>query len=438
MTETDRPYPSRTTRLPRHLHEITPEWLTLMLQNRYPNVVVNNFETIELLSTHTTKLRLALDLNDAGHAAGIPTQVCLKSNWSEGIKTGDICEREARFYHLMGSSPTAPIPASFYADWDGDGGGRGVVMLTDLATAGGRFGNSADLLGIDGVADGLESMAALHGSLWGNRRVDEQKWLQRSMTTPIDTDQVINIYNYMSLNLEDPTYQAVLPSWAYETPEMLNHLLDELAAYELEQTGPLSLVHGDSHQGNSYVDANGKRLWVDFQLVRKGTPWRDVCYFMVGALTVDERRACDRDLLRHYRECLVAVGAEDVPDDNAAWEQFRRWPAYGMQCWLGNVDLWGQSGIEMIKRFYAAGDDYDTVALLTAGKTPRRNVKLGEHASPLPPNLQQLRDDRRDGVAASTSAPNATATSNPATSNPATSNLSSSNPSTSNPGETPA
>jgi Ecdysteroid kinase-like family len=402
---TDRPYPQRITRLPRHLHEVTAAWLTEMLQLRYPNVVVKGAETIEVLSTHTTKLRLRLDLNDAGRSAGIPEFVCLKSNWSDGIKTGDLCEQEARFFHLMqaanGRNKTVPIPQAFFADWDGDGGGRGVVMMEDLASpessggtnSGGRFGNSADHLGVDGVAAGLESMAMLHASMWGPR-VEREAWMYRSMTTPIDTDQVIRIYNYMALNLEDPAYQAVLPSWAYETPARLNHLLDELSAYELEQSGPLSLVHGDAHQGNTYVARNGQRLWLDFQLVRKGTPFRDVNYFMIGALTIDERRGHDRELLKLYLECLRANGAVGVLSLDDAWEQFRRWSAYGMQCWLGNVDLWGQAGIEMIRRFYASGDDYDTVNLLLGGKQPRRNVVLGEGASPLPANLQAIRDSR--------------------------------------------
>jgi Ecdysteroid kinase-like family len=392
--ETDRPYPQRTDRLARNLSDVTPQWMTTLLQNRYPGIVVNDFERIELLSTHTTKLRLRLDLNDVGLAAGIPLDVCLKSNWSDGIKTGDICEMEARFYHVIKDAVNAPIPNVFYADWDGDGGGRGVVMMEDLAAGGNRFGNSADHLGIDGVTAGVESLAALHASLWGSQ-AEKQTRLPRSMTTSTDTEQVVRIYNYMALNLEDPVYQEVLPSWAYETPEMLNHLLDELSAYELEQTGPLSLLHGDSHQGNSYVDAQGKRKWVDFQLARKGTPWRDLCYFMIAALTVEERQSVDRDLVKHYRETLLSLGAADVPSQEASWEQFRRWPAYGMQCWLGNVDQWGQTGVEMIRRFYSAGDDYDTVALLTAGKKPRRIVKLGEEASALPPDLQAILDSRR-------------------------------------------
>src|SRR3546814_6984001 len=112
-------------------------------------------------------------------------------------------------------------------------------------------------------------------------------------------------------------------------------------------TGPRCLVHGDSHQGNSYVRPNGERVWLDWQLVRKGRPWRDVTYFMLGALTIDERRSAARDLLRHYRECLAATGVTGIISDEDIWEQFRRWPVYGMQSWLANMDEWGQKGLPM-------------------------------------------------------------------------------------------
>jgi hypothetical protein len=381
---TSRPYPAREGRLPRRLEELSPEWLTGLLANRYPGIVVQDYEVVQVTNSHTTKLRLALDLNEVGRAAGIPSQVCLKANWSIGVHTGDICEQEARFYHLMRDDIDAPIPHSYYADWDGDGGGRGIVVMEDLAVAPGAFGLSTDHLGVDGIAKGLETLATVHGALWGSHRLEEQQWLPQSMGTSVDTEQVIQLWNYLEFNLKDPDYQAVLPTWVVETPEKLNHLLDELSAYEREQTGPKCLVHGDAHQGNSFLRANGERVWVDWQLVRKGTPWRDVSYFVIGGLTVEERQASAWDLVRHYRELLIATGAEGVPDQDAAWEHFRRWPAYGMQSWLSNINHWGQtSGLEMARRNHAAAEDFDTVKLLTGGRRPRRQVTLGEGAGKL-------------------------------------------------------
>lgn len=394
----DRPYPARSGCLPRDLAEVTPAWLSGLLQHRYPGLEVRDMTVLEVKNSHTTKLRLALELNSVGQAGGIPRQVCLKSNWSEGFESGDICELEARFYFMMRGhgrdlpldALRAPVPATYYADWDGDGGGRGVVMMEDLGAADGRFGHSSQQLGVDGVATALESLAVLHGALWDSPVLAAQSWLQTSMDTPVDTEQVLRMHNYIALNLVKPAYRAFLPQWLYDTPELFVHAFDELAEFARTQPGPHCLVHGDSHQGNSFLRGNGERVWLDWQLVRRGQPWRDICYFMLGALTIEERRASAANLVRHYREALMATGARDVPDQATAWAHFRRWPVYGMQAWLANVDQWGQGGIDMVERFFAAAHDLDTIALLTAGKTPRRVVRLGDGARPIASGLREL------------------------------------------------
>lgn len=401
----DRPYPGRTERLPRRLDDVTPEWLTRLLANRYPGIVVHHFDVLECKNSHTTKLRVRLTLNDVGVQAGIPEQVCLKSNWS-GLRTGLICEREARFYHLIREGLDCPVPVVYYADWDADGRGNGVVVMEDLSDSPGEFGASDDHLGVDGIAAGLDSLARVHGAMWGDRRLDSFDWLAQSMDTDNDTEQVIDYWNYIWFNLTDPAYEAAVPRWVYEQPGLMNHALDELSAFERNLAGPKCLVHGDAHQGNSFLRADGERVWVDWQLARKGSPWRDVSYFLVSGLTVDERRAADRDLVEHYRQRLIATGAQSVPTRDEAWRQFILWPAYGTQAWLGNVNQWGQrSGAEMVCRQFTAAEDYDTVQLLTAGKQPRRSFIPGEGAYQLPPQLQQQLDART-----STGQPGTTAT----------------------------
>ena len=390
----DRPYPARTDPLPRRRDNVTPVWLTGLLANRYPGIAVHDFEVVELQNSHTTKLRVQLDLNEVGVAAGIPEHVCLKANWS-GLRTGLICEREARFYHLISEGLACPVPRSYYADWDGDGRGNGIVVMEDLGVSPGAFGASDDHLGIDGVAAGLESLARVHRAMWGDPLLDGFDWLAPSMGTENDSEQVIQFWHYIEFNLSDPDYAAVVPSWVFDSPDVMNHVLDELSAFEVGLPGPKCLVHGDAHQGNSFLRSDGARVWVDWQLVRKGSPWRDVSYFIVGALTIDERRTADRDLVEHYRQRLIAAGADGVPDRDEAWRQFMVWPAYGTQAWLGNINQWGQrSGVEMVRRQFAASDDYDTVAVLTRGKLPRRSFVAGEGALPLAPELRALLDAR--------------------------------------------
>jgi hypothetical protein len=390
---TDRPYPEREGRLPRDLDAVTPQWLTALLQPRYPGIEVTGLDRVEVRNGHTTKLRVALDLNDAGRRAGIPHNVCLKSNWSEGFESGEICELEARFYQFVRGRSDIPVPDSYFSDWDGDGGGRGVVMMEDLALAPGAFGHSTHQLGVDGVAHGLESLAKLHAALWGSSELTAQHWLPQSMDHPVDYDQLMRMWDYIRLNLRNPDYRAVFPQWLYDTPELFAHAFDELVAFELAQDAPLCLVHGDAHQGNSFLRDNGERIWLDWQLARKGRPWRDLTYFMLGALTIEERRASAADLIRHYREALTGFGAEGVLGQDEAWEQFRRWPVYGMQAWAANMDEWGQKGQIMIERFFTAAADMGTIEVLTAGKTPRRERKLGEGARQVLPKYRHLLED---------------------------------------------
>lgn len=387
-----RPYPQRNGRLPRQLQEVTAQWLTQLLQPRYPGVEVLALEPVQVRNGHTTKFRARLTLNDAGQRAGIAPHLCLKSNWSEGFESGDICELEARFYHLASSWPQAPLPKTYFTDWDADGGGRGIVVMEDLGLAAGQFGHSTDHLGVDGVAAGLESLATLHGATWGSAQLQQQAWLPVSMANPVDCDGLLRMYNYIQVNLSKPEYQRVLPSWMYDSPQLFSHAFDEMAAFEREQTSPGCLIHGDAHQGNSFLRPDGQRVWLDWQLARWGRPWRDVTYFMLGALTVAERQADAQRLLRVYREKLISLGAQGVLGQDAAWEHLRRLPVWGMQTWMSNMDDWGQTGLPMVERFFAAAEDWDTINLLTEGRTPRRTPILGKDARPLAPAYQPQLD----------------------------------------------
>jgi hypothetical protein len=107
---TDRPNRGRTEKLPEVVEQVNAEWLTRLLQNRYPGLVVENMEVVKLINT--TKLRLALDLNKVGRDAGIPQNVCVKSNWSGKFRNVDISELEARFYYFIRDSLDIPAPTS--------------------------------------------------------------------------------------------------------------------------------------------------------------------------------------------------------------------------------------------------------------------------------------------------------------------------------------
>jgi Phosphotransferase enzyme family len=367
VAELDRygPY-GRPEPIPLHWKAVTGEWLSATLANKYPGVAVEQIETVELKNTHTTKLRVAVTYNQVGRAAGLPPQLCLKANFTGRANPLDICQMEARFYHDLVADADVPTPVSYYSDWDEDGSGQGLVILEDLIELGGEFGNTYQHIGVDAVAQALADMARLHGRYWGSPRLDAAEWLPTSMDTPGDSDQTRLMWWLVKENIARDVFIERLPNWMLDDHARFLQAYDLLNVYARAQTGPYTIVHGDAYLGNTYLKPDGHRIWLDWQMVRKGHPWRDVSYFMLGALTIDERRASEHDLLRHYREGLVAAGAGDVPDDDSIWAQYRRWPMYGLQAWLGTKDHWGQDNHSMIERFAAAAADLDTLALLEA------------------------------------------------------------------------
>lgn len=361
-----RPYPGRTEKLSWSRDILTADWLSRTMQNKYPGVATQKLEIVQLFDSHTTKLRIAVDWNDAGKAAGLPNNLCVKANWSGQFHNVDIHALEARFYHFLTHKLTVPTATCYYADWDDDGTAQGFIVLEDLVDRGGKFGHSTQHAGVDGVASSLDDLARLHGGLWDSPLISKENapWLPTSMDTPVDYDQVRIMWHWIGENLKEDNFRAIAPRHYLDDPRRVERAYDKLVAFERAFEAPYCVLLGDCHQGNTYILPNGERLWLDWQLGRRGRPWRDLTYFMVGSLTIEERRQNQRDLIAHYRDKLVATGARNVIGVDEIFEQYSRWVMYGIQAWVANMDSWGQNGLPMNERFFAAGEDLGTWKLL--------------------------------------------------------------------------
>ncbi len=362
-----RPYPARKGALPSGRFTPDAQWLGSLMANKYPGVVAEKMEVVQLFDSHTTKLRVAVDWNAAGVAAGLPRNLCIKSNWSGMFDDVDIHALEARFYHFLTDKLTAATATCYYADWDDDGSANGVVVLEDLIDRGGQFGHSTQHCGVDAIAASLADLARLHGGLWDSPLITPgaSPWLPTSMNVPVDHDQVRYMWHWLGENLKDPNFRAIAPRHYLDDPSRIERAYDALTAYERAFEAPYCVILGDCHQGNTYMLPSGERLWLDWQLGRRGRPWRDLTYFTIGSLTIEERRHHHKDLVAHYRDCLIREGATHVIDLETIWnEQIPRWVMYGIQAWAANMDHWGQNGLPMNERFFAAGEDLGSWKIL--------------------------------------------------------------------------
>ena len=72
---------------------------------------------------------------------------------------------------------------------------------------------------------------------------------------------------------------------------------------------PFAVLHGDYRLDNLLFDPDGADVVaVDWQTLAVGPPARDLAYFLGTSLTVDDRRAAERELVAEYHAALCARG----------------------------------------------------------------------------------------------------------------------------------
>lgn len=353
-----RGYLRRQERLPLQRAQITAAWLTRTLRNRYPGISIDSMRELETVGGPSNKMRVAISASGAG-AEQIARQLCLKSNWT-GIATVNPANvNEARFYRQLARELAIPAVTCFYADWDDDEHGQqGLLVLDDLQTWGGEFGTTTRPIGIADAMKSIEALAELHGTTWGSPLLERAAWLQTSMApeTVVD-DYWVLMGEYTDLVNRRAERLAILPQWAARDPLNMRRAWLQLRDHDLSRPGPRCLVHGDVHLGNTYRMPDGTRLLYDWQIVRKGHPWRDYTYFVVGSMTVADRRGAERQLLEHYLARLAKHGVSLDPD--AAWDDYRRWVIWGLVSWhvAGDHNV-VEDTMVTLERFCTAARDF--------------------------------------------------------------------------------
>ena len=96
----------------------------------------------------------------------------------------------------------------------------------------------------------------------------------------------------------------------------------DLPPHELLTT----VIHGDPHIGNLFDD-HGRTGFLDWGIISTGTPLRDVSYFLNVGLSIADRQAHERALLRHYLDIWNASAPSPIGLDEA-WLAHRIHGAY--------------------------------------------------------------------------------------------------------------
>ncbi len=324
-------------------------------------------EGVEVLTTTdgtTDRARLALV------GTGVPASVFVKMAPSAAltrlfVDLADLGAGEIGFYRDVrpGLDLEAPVALGHAVDPTSK---RFVLLLEDLTARGATFGEVLQPVEVAQAEAVLDTLAALHGSQWRSPQLDRRSgpgrlgWVRANSEDPMLPLVTAAVRSMGSrLARRDP---ALAPAGAREILRRYPAVARELDA------GPHTLLHGDAHPGNCYF-VEGRAGLLDWQVVRRGHPLRDVTYFLTLALDPDGRREHERRLLDRYREALAAAGGPTLSADET-WTAHRKMAAYPYVATTFTAGLGGlqddEVGLEGLRRAVDAVTDLETVAALDA------------------------------------------------------------------------
>jgi hypothetical protein len=340
---------------PAPMHEkvvLSPEWLTAMLQSKYPGVEVTSTEVTERLETVATKVRFHLTY--AGDPQGAPTDMCAKGYFNEamhGMVAGTITE--ALFYREVQHTLSIRTPPCVHAARDEETG-HGLVVMNDLKVAGATFLDPTVGYGADQATATLDQLALLHASTWHTEppAVLEPFSPRLDMLVGIMSTEVLQdlLNDGRAANVPDGVRRA----------DRLQSAMRALAAIE---TDAHCLVHGDVHTGNIYQFADGNPGIIDWQVAQRGLWALDVAYHVAAVLEPDVRAANEASLLEHYLERLASHGGPTIAYDDAWW-LYRAHLAYGYFMWGITRRVVRPVIEDLTRRLSQAVADHDSFGLL--------------------------------------------------------------------------
>lgn len=341
--------------LPAEPSDISPAWLSEVLATEVVGVEV-------LDHAFATNQRARIGVTYANNGAGPHTMFVKLAPLDEAhrqmIGATGMGVREAQFYADLANVIDVPVPRCWYADANND---AFVLLLEDLSVRGCEFSDGSWGIKADAAMAAMEDLARFHARFERVAVRDElAPWL-RSSTGRRNTEATAKLMRFVL----DQNADALSP--AYTT---VGNLYVEHHAWfdEMWHAGPQTLIHGDCHIGNVYLDA-GRVGFLDWGLSRVSTPLRDVSYFLTMSVDIEDRRANERALIERYLEALRAAGGVHISFDDA-WQVHRLQASYTVAAtFLAYMPSYQAGdgmmlGNALLARTNAALEDLDVVSAL--------------------------------------------------------------------------
>lgn len=356
--------------LPLSYEAITDEWLTDILCTQHVGAKVVGHRLDVADSGSSNRRKISLDYNEAGHIAGLPTALFCKA--SHGLTNrialgvSGAAYSEVTFYNRIRPLLSMEAPQCFHAAFD-PRSFNSIVVLDDLSQdRRTEFCSHRTVMTRTRAESQLALLGGFHGKGYQSAEIKAQ--------LPLFTTWPEFFDNTLGFGMREGSEQGFLAAEEVIPPHLHRRHKEiwpaTLRSVERHDHLPHTLVHGDVHLKNWYVAGSGEMGLSDWQGTTRGHWGRDFAYTLATALTVEDRRYWEQDLLRFYLDRMHASGGP-VVDFNAAWDHYRQQLMTALTWWTvtltpppGMPDMQPRDiTLEFIRRIATAMDDLESLSL---------------------------------------------------------------------------
>lgn len=355
---------------PADVSELTPEILTASLAARTPGARIEAFQIAEVKyageGVASTADRVVLEVEWAqGSPPNLPSRLVLKTMLVGPHALPEMYETETRFYADIQPETEVESPRAFGCHFGGGNGNFGLLM-EDLGERDASFPSAVSEVPTEAIRSLLGELALLHATYWESPRFGaDLAWIPTPVEGGMQSIFTQFGYDFAQSQVDlHPFKQELIAPLGMD----VRGLWDRLARVREEHARrPPTLLHGDTHIGNTFLLPGNRGGWLDWQLMTRGCFAADVIYLLVTGLPTEARRRDQEELLRFYLDALGRAGVAHPPGYQETFELCRRAALWGLVIgWLLCPPAnYGEAiTVENIRRTVAAVEDLDTLAAI--------------------------------------------------------------------------
>ncbi len=349
--------------------DVTVEWLSELMGADTKGAKLDQAEIVDGHDGMTDRRRWRLTWNAVGVENKLPEYVFAKATphtpyLRETLSMLHMAENEMRFYSQLQPEISSLAPKAYHAAYYP--GGRFLLIMEDLEASGMTPYWAHHDCSVEHAGAVVDTLAELHATYWNSERFGQdlgwvrprlqkfgRKWHRRSFI------EARRQYPETELGSGLPKFvHKLLKTWS-ESDE---------AVYRYWASLPSTVLHGDSHLGNTYSAPDGTAGFFDWQVIFRGHGLRDLAYFLTAALSNEMRQAHSRALFERYIAGLIRRGI-DI-DIEKAWMDYGlfildQWDAHMKAYVFGGYGHMPESSVRSSQALVGALQDHDVAGLIS-------------------------------------------------------------------------